>query len=76
LGYVIQFAQKEQVKNSKKTHLSQACALLSPEEASLMGNTALELIHVSFEVGAGVTLLFVRFLERSSDKCRDREAFG
>jgi len=35
------------------------------------------LTHVSgFGIGAGVTLLFVRFLERGDDKCRDREAFG
>jgi len=33
----IQFAQKEQVKDGKKTHLSQARALLSLKEASLIG---------------------------------------
>jgi len=73
----IQFARKEQVKDGKKTHLSKAHTLLSPEETSWRYNFGIELIHVSgFGVGAGVTLLFVRFLERGGDKCRDREAFG
>jgi len=42
-----------------------------------VGSFGIGFTHVSgFGVGARVTLLFVRFLERDGGKCRDREAFG
>jgi len=70
--------RKNKSKTVKKTHLSQARTLLSLEETPLVGirfwNRTYP--HVRLWSRSGVTLLFVRFLERGGDKCKDRGAFG
>jgi len=64
LGYAIQFARKEQVKDDKKMHEPSAHPFIL-REGFLGGDMTLEsdLPVSGFGVGAGVTMLFVRFLE-------------
>jgi len=65
------------VRRKQHLHLSSVC-LLSPERLPWWGyGFEVGFTHMSgFGVGAEVSPLFVRFLERSNDKCRDRKAFG
>jgi len=67
--------QKGQVEKQKKTHLSQIRSFM-PRGGPLGGGTVLESDLPSFGIRTRVTLLSVRFLERSGGKCRDRGAFG
>jgi len=76
LGYAIRFAQKGQVENSKKTHLSQARALLFPEGASLVEiwfwNRTYLRVRLWSRNGSKTVICF----SRGGGKCRDRKAFG
>jgi len=72
LGYTIQFARKEQVENDKKD----TSEPFYPERRLPWRRYGFRigLTHVSgFGVRAGVTLLFVRFLERGGGKSAEIE---
>jgi len=77
LGYTIQFCpEKDKSKNRRKSISEPNRAFLSPEETPLMGfwNRTYPCDLRALE--SGVTVLFVRFLERGGGKCKDKEAFG
>jgi len=76
LGYAIQFARKEQVKDGKKTASEPSARPFIPR-GGFLGDTVLESdLPTCPALESGVTLLFIRFLERDGDKCRDREVLG
>jgi len=78
LGCAIQFIQKEQVENDKKDAFEPSAHPFIPRGDSFGRDTVLEsdLSTCPALESESSTLLFVRFLERGSGKCRDREAFG
>jgi len=78
LGCTIQFCpERTNRKTEKGTSEPNAHPFAQRRLSSRGYSFGIGLTHVSgFGIGAEITLLSVRFLERGGSKCRDRGAFG